>query len=246
MPVDVYRTADGGRQWSRVACTAFPSASSRYACPHPSGIRLAGDKENLTFKDAHDGWLTVYEASGVPGLYHTSDGGTSWQRQAVGLPPGVLLPSAKSTVFPFGTFRQASFFGQIGLLPEEVDFSRSKPRANWSRLYIFRSTDGGRTWGTALRTPVTAPITLWQAVDPRHWLFVSDAAIWSTPNGGASWVKRPLHLPIGLRLVSLQLVTPEAGWATDQTPVGPEMSAPGTLLLRTSDGGAHWIEVRLP
>lgn len=247
MPIDVYRTLDGGRHWERVACTAFESATSRYACPHPSGIGLAGDKEDLTFKDAHDGWLTAIVATGAPDLYHTPDGGVTWQRQSVGLPPGVALPTAKSNVFPSGTLLQPSFFGRIGLLPEEVDFYRPKSRANWNRLYIFRSTDGGQTWSSALRTPVTAPITLWQAIDSRHWLVVSNEAIWSTANGGVSWAKRRLHFPGDVtRLVSIEMITPATGWATAQAPAGPEVSASGTFLLHTSDGGVHWIEVKLP
>jgi photosystem II stability/assembly factor-like uncharacterized protein len=100
MSVYVYRTVDGGRHWSRVACTAFSNPTPGFGCPHPSGIGLGGDKEYLTFKDAHNGWLTVYDNRGVPDLYHTADGGTSWQRQAVGLPHGVTLPTGKSTVFP--------------------------------------------------------------------------------------------------------------------------------------------------
>jgi photosystem II stability/assembly factor-like uncharacterized protein len=113
MSVYVYRTVDGGRRWVRVACSAFSNSTIGYGCSHPSGIGLGGDKGYLMFKDAHDGWLTVSDATGVLYLYHTWDGGTSWRRQAVGLPSGVAFPTANSTVGPFGTLFQSSFFGQI-------------------------------------------------------------------------------------------------------------------------------------
>jgi len=256
MSVYMYRTVDGGHHWSRVACTDWSSPSSRSVCPYRSGIGLCGDKEYLTFRDAHNGWLTVYENSGVPGIYRSWDVGTSWQQQAAGLPSGVVLPttSGKRTVYPWGTLLPPRFFGLTGLLPEEVGFYRQKPRASWNRLYVFRSTDGGRTWPSVLRTPVTTPVVpvLWQAVDSRHWVFISTAptaseeAIWSTESGGTTWTRRPLHLPAGLMLVGFQFTDARDGWATAQTHADSEVTASGTVLLHTMDGGVHWAETRLP
>ena len=246
MPVDVYRTSDGGRHWNRVACTSFTNTPSIYSCPHQSGIGLGGDKTYLTFKDAHDGWLEAHENSGVPDIYYTADGGTSWRRQGLGLPHGVGVPTANTTVYPEGDLLQPRFFGRTGILPEEVGFYRAKPRANWSRLYVYRSTDGGRTWDFVLRTPVTGATNLWQAIDAHHWLFVSSGAIWSTNNGGASWTKRPLHLPPGLMLVGLQFITARDGWATAQSRAESGVSASGTVLLHTIDGGVHWTETTQP
>ena len=251
MAVYVYRTVDGGHHWSRVACTTFSNMAHGYGCSYPSGIGFGGDKEYLTFRNAHNGWLTVHDNSGVPELYHTADGGTSWRRQAVGLPPGVTLPTGKSTIFLSGTLLQPSFFGRIGLLPEEVGFYRQKPRASWNRLYVFRSTDGGQTWRSALGTPVTAPVGPWQAVDFRHWVFASTQPaskepVWSTGNGGTTWTKRSLHVPAGLMLVGFQLTDARDGWATAQTHADSELTASGTVLLHTTDGGVHWAELRLP
>lgn len=246
MPVNVYRTSDGGRHWNRVACTSFSNIPSRYHCPNQSGIGVGGDKTNLTFKDAHDGWLESLEGSGVPVIYYTADGGTTWRRQAIGLPPGVERPTATTTVYPEGTLLQPRFFGRTGILPEVVGFYRAKPQANWSRLYIYRSQNGGQTWDFAVRTPVTSPNTLWQTIDAHHWLFVSSGAIWSTNNGGASWTKRPLHLPPGLMLVGLQFITARDGWATAQSRADSRVSTSGTALLYTIDGGMHWTETAQP
>jgi hypothetical protein len=251
MAVDVYRTTDAGRHWNRVACTSFSSSTPGY-CTHQSGIGLSGDKTYLTFKDAHEGWLEVQENSGVPDIYHTADGGTSWFRQPVGLPPGVFpLETGKSTVFPSGTLLQPSFLGRLSLLPEEVGFYRPKPRASWNRLYLFRSQDGGRTWRSAVRTPLTGPVALWQAVDSRRWLFAaaqatSKEALWGTDNGGISWTKRPLHVPAGLALLRLYMTDRAHGWATAQTHADSQVSASGTVLLHTMDGGVHWSEKKLP
>lgn len=254
MAVDVYRTTDGGRHWNRVACTSFLNSAPGY-CTHQSGIGLGGDKSYLTFKDGHDGWLAAQDNTGVPDIYYTADGGMSWRRQAVGLPPGVALPSGKigkGTVFPSGMLLQPSFFGRLGLLPQNVGFYRPEPRANWNRVYIFRSKDGGRTWRSAMRTPVTTPTSLWQALDSHHWVFISTSPIpskqtmWSTKNGGRSWTKHSLYLPAGLMPVGFELINERDGWATAQTHADLEVSASGTALLHTVDGGMHWAEVKLP
>lgn len=246
MPVDMYRTSDGGRHWCHVACTSFSNTPSSYRCPHQSGIQVGGDKTNLTFKDAHHGWLEAQEGSGVPAIYYTPDGGTTWRGQAVGPPPGVERPSATTTVFPYGTLLPPRFFGQTGILPEVVGFSRATPPANWSRLYIYRSTDDGRTWDFAVRTPVTGFHNLWQTIDAHHWLLLSNDAIWSTSNGGASWIKHSLHLPPGLMLVSLEFTSATDGWATAQKQADSGVSTSGTVLLHTIDGGVYWTKTTPP
>lgn len=246
MAVDVYRTGDGGHHWSRVACTSFSNPGPGYKCPHQSGIGLGGDKEYLTFRGAKDGWLTAVENTGVPDLYQTADGGTSWRRQAVGLPPGVALPTSKSIVFPLGILLQPRFFGRNGLLPESVGFYQPKTRASWYRTYVLRSMDGGRTWSSSVQTPVTTSGALWQAIDARHWKFISNGAVWSTDNGGMSWMRARPQFPAGLKQVGLQFINWRVGWATARTHAGLEVSASGTALLHTMDGGVHWARAQLP
>lgn len=252
MAVDVYRTQDGGRHWLHVACTTFPGVPLRSRCLHPSGIGLGGDKQYLTFKDDSNGWLTVFEDSGVPDIYRTADGGRSWRRQPIGLPAGVALPSGKtdrSTVFPGGELLQPSFAGRMGLLAEEVSFYRSRPRANWSRLFIYRSMDGGRNWCAAVRTPVSGGNVLWQALDARRWTVISTASdgsgqwVWSTENGGAPWSRQALRLPAGLTLVGFNLIDRRDGWGTAQPRADPQGSVSGRVLVRTADGGVTWTAV---
>lgn len=251
MSVYVYRTADGGHHWSRVACTAFPNPTPGYSCARPSGIGLGGDKEDLIFTDARAGWLTVHENTGVPDLYHTAGGGVSWHPQNVGLPPGVARPCAKQQVFPQGELLDPQFCDPTGVLPETVGFYRPKPRATWSRLSVFRSADGGRSWPSVLHTPVSGLVTFWQALDARHWVFLSASpgsqqSLWSTANAGASWTEQRVDLPAGHTLVGFDLSNPRDGWGTAQRHGDAQTSAFVTILLHTADGGAHWMDVRLP
>lgn len=247
MAIQMYHTGDSGRRWTRVYCTLIaPNPQAPFTCPHPgSAIGLA---EDLVFTGLSSGWLTVYNNSGVPDLFHTVNGGVSWRRQGVGLPPGVAPPTVQRQVFPSGELLQPRFFGAVGLLPETVGYYQ--PRATSSRLYVFRSTDGGRTWRSSLRTRVSGQVALWQALDARHWDFIASSGsrqtIWLTPDGGAAWSKHPLQLPPGLALVGLHLTGVKRGWATAQTRAESTETALGAVLLRTTDGGAHWTKVKLP
>jgi hypothetical protein len=108
--------------------------------------------------------------------------------------------------------------------------------ASWSRIYVFRSTDEGRSWDSALRAPVTGDVGEWQALDARHWLFVATSVssrqtLWSTQNGGGSWTKHPLQLPPDLLLVGVQMTGDRDGWATAQTHAESKVSASGAELL---------------
>jgi photosystem II stability/assembly factor-like uncharacterized protein len=254
MAIQMYRTQDGGRHWSRTYCTLIaPNPQAPFACPHP-GSGITGLATDLIFTGPSNGWLTAYSNAGIPDLYHTANGGVSWYRQRIGLPPGIATPTTggPGAAFPFGEFLAPAFAEGIGLLPENVGFSRSTPKSNWDRLYIFRSTDGGRSWPLALRTPISSPPVTWQAVDRRHWIVTTAPpsgtpnTIWSTANAGVSWTRHRLGLPAELVLSGLHFADARNGWATAQPPDEREVSPLGTVLLRTRDSGKHWAQVRLP
>jgi photosystem II stability/assembly factor-like uncharacterized protein len=44
--------------------------------------------------------------------------------------------------------------------------------------------------------------------------------------------------------MELEMTDRAHGWATAQTHADAEVSASGTVLLHTTDGGAHWAEVQ--
>jgi photosystem II stability/assembly factor-like uncharacterized protein len=248
-------TADGGRRWARIACVTFSNPLPGYGCPLHSGIGLGGDKEFLTFRNAADGWLTVFSNTGIPQLLRSGDGGRHWSDQRVGLPPGVSLPGPPSTVYPEGSFLPPHLFGQTGILAESVIFSRVRSIASWSRLYLFLSQDAGASWRFYQRVPLPdlvttrdepSPVLLPTFLDSRHWLVVFGKTIWSTADAGQTWSHAAMHLPAGLQLASVAFTDPSHGWAGAGTPKQIEAVGGGTSLLRTSDAGRTWARIALP
>jgi photosystem II stability/assembly factor-like uncharacterized protein len=250
MGVTVFSTVDGGKRWTQVACTRVQFAPQ--ACHSNSGVPFGGDKEFITFVNHRSGWLTIVSNGGTPALLHSSDGGRTWHDQRIGLPPTVQPPTVTRQIFPMGTFDRPHMFGRVGVLAESVGFYRPKPRATWSRLYLYQSTDAGASWHFYQRTPLPAPTiaqyasgegSLAQFLDIRHWIAVSGNVIWWTANAGKSWSHAVMHVPARLQLVSLTFTDPSHGWAEAvfQGQTGGMLG--GTALLRTSDGGRDWLRI---
>ena len=245
MAVKIFRTSDGGAHWAQVACTAFSNAPASFGCHKPSGIWLGGDKDALQFHDLRNGWLTSFENSGIPDLYHTSNGGARWERQSLNSP----VTGQSTRRYAFGTYGSLQIFGRTGLLPETVDLVPGSS-VGTERLYVHRSVDGGRSWPYLKQAPlrvhaVPSAVQI-QFVDARHWILETPNTVWSSSNGGTSWSHRPARLPKGLKLLSVQFTEPQVGWAMAQ-PSRPDAGmAGGTELLRTLDGGANWSSVPLP
>jgi len=255
MSVYMYRTENGGRSWSRVACASLPASLPNYACRLHSGIAFDGDKEFLSFSNRFDGWLTVFSNAGIPEILHSGNGGRTWRYQAVGLPLGLHQARTPKAVYLMGTFDQPRLFGRLGILPEVVTSYPPRSNTGRSRLFLYRSLDGGRTWQFYRTTPVTSPSieqfgfgegTLSSLPRPRNWLFVSGKNIWRTANAGRTWSRSPMHIPGMLHLASLSFVDPSHGWALVQPAGNNGGLLGGTSLRRTSDGGKHWSVIRLP
>ena len=246
MGVKIFRTVDGGSHWTQVACTPFPASPPSAGCHKPSGISLGGDKEGLHFHDLRNGWLMSFNNSGIPDLYHTSNGGTVWQRETIRPPASPKTPGGSS----FGTFGTLKVFGRTGLLSETVNLVPLGSGAGAECIYVRRSVNSGQSWSYLQKAPLSPhevmsalPI---QFVDAHHWIVETPSTVWSTVNGGAGWSHRPVHLPHGLKLVSLQFTGPQAGWASAQPSGTGGGIVTGTDLSRTTDGGANWESIQIP
>jgi photosystem II stability/assembly factor-like uncharacterized protein len=130
----VYRTTDGGRNWTRVLPSAGTSGASEL---------------NYDFQDPQVIYATLQgpgggrgggavalagQSPGVAGIYRSTDGGTTWKPiEANGLPPGtVSFPLAVAS----GTHGRR-LYGEV----------RSGGRGGGAiRSGLYRSDDGGNTW----------------------------------------------------------------------------------------------------
>jgi photosystem II stability/assembly factor-like uncharacterized protein len=237
-------TRDGGATWTVVA--------NPPALGGPGGIfgYSAGvGQTNLEFADENHGWLATSSDTG-PGLLETTDGGKTWHSVSVSQPVAAI---GKQTVMGYPILLDANhallpvFFGQR---TGPNDFAISS-------RYVYSSADGGKTWANPLplnANGVQPTGDEWQAfyLDAQHWWFTAinnrsagepvpqaGPAVARTTDGGKTWVVYAgKDAPT---ILQMTFTDADHGWALAIT--GPDNT---NILLRTTDGGAHWHQVQLP
>jgi photosystem II stability/assembly factor-like uncharacterized protein len=203
MPLDIssgqgrpalYATADGVH-WARRSM--------------PAGATSAG---GMDFVSASDGYVLV-DLGQVTALFHTSDGGLTWQRVTTGAagPAAGQLPDGASIhlegmrfLDPAHGWIAATRYGA------SVPNSRGLPSATPS---FFATADGGRTWQQQplpLPAGITYPVPA-DALEPPHF---TD----------------PLHAYAFMYAQQPPGAAPGAGKFGDQA----------ALVFETSDGGRTW------
>jgi len=263
--VALYRSTDRGQTWE---ARTLP-------------VSQPGVWPEISFVDGQEGW---YSMSGSPetqcnaqetGIWHTVDGGATWQPLHTS---GINSPQCKQGL---------SFVDSTHGFLAAGDESR-KPN-------IYRTSDGGRTWkGSALPDPpgfVTQAggftlhagsvrgfgsallVPAWGMNAAVNQL---EGYVFRSTDGGASWnVVAKIPAPTtSIAIVTaerwLQLVEPERSsettdsgktwhaYPTDYSqaaPVAPQTTFGDPLvgyatvrgsIQRTVDGGAHWVMIKTP
>ena len=223
--VEIYRTSDGGRNWSRVgmfvAGWGFPGA--------------------IDFVDRQHGWLLMKQDGSLqtPGadmmaVYGTADGGASWKKlsetDTSGLPDH--LPQACSKT-------------QLVFLNATTGWIQGGCGAGGG-YFLYVTRDGGGNWtAVALRVPQLGTTSCDCSIeslrfwDKQHGALVLNGAyqdargyaqnfLYTTTDGGRSWQLGPL-LPTNA--FSVFFLDATHGWT---------LNAKANTLLFTGDGGQHW------
>lgn len=197
--------------------------------------RWAQQLSGLSFPDASDGWLVgTGPAAGPfgdqPGvIFHTSDGGATWQPQSSNLGGGLAAVD----------FTDASHGWAVSEDSNGSDVGAAAP--------LEYTTDGGVHW-IPQYVPANPSLT---CVDFRSattgWVGGYDSssssgntapAIYGTTNGGLDWVREPLPAGAPQIITALQFLDTNNGWA-----VGFNYDGNRGSLLHTTDGGTSWSHI---
>jgi len=260
--LDVFRTTDGGRTWTRSRVTAASVGQ-------------------ITFVDARTGWMTVDldNAAGSEALrlLRTMDGGATWAEVArtdrPAAPAGHGLPlGGDKAGFAFLDARTGWMAGYIpqddysylyvtrnagGMWERQalaipagagtVQFGLAVPSvfalgdavlpvqlnsAGPALSLVYVTHDGGRHWIPTAAVPLSATAASFPSVRV-GWL-TDGGRLYATTDAGHHWTALP-RSALFTDATELDFITPSAGWAVRD-------GAPS--LLKTADGGRTWAAVR--
>jgi len=212
------RTNDGGVTWTRV-----------------SDLPLLG---RVAFRTPREGWLARSDFVDGPNLFTTRDGGRSWTRRTLVLPPAWRSARAFPDV--------PRFFGTRGVLPVTL----STPRRSAIAFYVTR--DSGRTWAVRAVQPVGYRTLLLHNPLPRYvptgiatvdvWWAVAGVTrprVLVTSDAGRHWSASRPAAPIRATFAAITAAGRASAWLTLR-------STRETRLLASSNGGRSWRRLVLP
>jgi photosystem II stability/assembly factor-like uncharacterized protein len=237
----LYRTVDGGQQWT-VASRTDPKGSASSAIP------WQGYKTGITFVDRINGWLTIPTGGPKPLLYFTHDAGTSWSAMLYPDVPGIRMG-------PWQYVSRPRFFS-----PTAGEFEVMSEHS-----VVYTTTDGGAKWRPAV-TPVCLDFSF---VDVRKgWALCHQGTfditdLFATSDGGQNWrlvhanmeaqTKTEIAQHSRISISEPNFVNSKIGYVlrtsgSDVVALAHPASLPTAKatqsLLKTIDGGATWKEVR--
>jgi len=208
------------------------------------------DLRKVTFVDENNGWVIGREDSVV---FHTTDGGDTWNRQVVPPAPGIWGP-----YFPWGDIFFIDSLNGWAVTTSAVVYKTTDGGDNWfvaetigsgslrkvffvdqyhgwavgSRLLSgdFRSTDGGNTW-----SKIEALVG--DFVDSMNGWGGLQGSIYRTLDGGISW--NEIYGGGGFIDIDLDFVDLSYGWGL----TGAKVSEYEVWhwIIHTSDGGYTWV-----
>lgn len=238
----ILRSHDQGRRFERVD---LPFKLGGNELGRGNGERLA--------VDPNDGRV-LFLGSRDAGLWRSGDHGAHWSK-VDGFPAVATSPSASAS----NAWRTQPI-GIVFVVFDPTSGGHGQPTpvlyagVSTRQASLFRSTDGGRSWSAVPGQPVgLRPSHMHRASDGNYYLSYGDEPGPDTMHDGALWRWQPATgrwtdiTPLrGLGK------TPGFGWgdvAVD--PADPAVLVASThhrytphdLLFRSTDRGAHWVEV---
>ena len=219
----IVQTTDGGQSWTETILE------------QPNMIVEALNA--VHFINAEEGWTVGVDSGQLGIMFKTADGGRNWE---------FLRISAKQA--PTSIFFADSNTGWMGgsTPSTEGDEDTGGPSD------ILGTTDGGRTWSSQIRVPVSI-YDLFFLDRMTGWATGSKGAIYHTTDGGRTWNSQRSELELGdgptilssegsklFKVYSVHFANAQTGYAV----ASAEEETTGRVL-GTSNGGETWAKQRI-
>ncbi len=230
-PPLVWLTDDGGQTWRASEALDLEGIPFDYFGPSDAG---AGDGGH--------GWLLAHLGAGMShdyiAIFTTADGGQSWQRVADPDNNPEIQPCSKSGLL-FTSEQEGWLSGNCpGLMPPLFLYGTADGGASWQPAELPELPElGGDQTGDRCGIPQLAQLPSGAlALALRCFNFEdeqSQAWLFTTSDGGASWQSQTLPEPAGV----FRFLTDDQGWylAADENQLDEN-----SRIYYTADGGATW------
>jgi photosystem II stability/assembly factor-like uncharacterized protein len=244
------RTVDEGQMWS-----FYPNA------PAPGGANPPGKIEgaSVTFLTPEIGWLIVNQYNKELALYHTTDGGFTWQEVTSKVPFSATW-AANIELGGLGAPVSLGFLNASTGWITGTDLITEFSSGKGALLYVTH--DGGLTWqkqelplhcGKTLNASETTTYPP-QFFSERDGLLTASSwsplglCVYATHDGGSTW-QSTAFLPVATTpniqvdrfspTPVPQFVDTQFGWLWEGN-----IYQPPNMLVTTHDGGLHWTSAR--
>ncbi len=229
-PAGLFRSADGGETWAEVAALRSHPTSEMWS-PGAAGLILHTIVPHPT--DPASMWVGISAA----GVYHTADGGATWEPRNDGVPAPWQAPEPPPAGQCAHKFRLAG--------------TSTSRMFQQNHMGQFRSDDGAATWQPihdGLPSPFGFPVMVHPRDEDTAWFiplvdagqrFVPDGkpVVYRTRDAGASY--EPLDA--GLPPSHAHLVILRDASATDRLdPVGVYFGTSTGQVFASADEGDTW------
>ncbi|HEX2711727.1 MAG TPA: hypothetical protein VHM88_05820 [Candidatus Acidoferrales bacterium] len=217
-----FRSTDGGRTWNPLRL------GTPERCAMFSQLAFCGPQVNTVDIDPQTP-ATIYVGTGDDGLFKSTDGGSTWLPVDIGVLPlttGVRPLGISAVAIDPRTPATIYVSAALTLMSPSV---RTPPRPRG--LGVFRSTDGGTTWGRAGASLADSIGVFALAIDPEKpsTLYAGTSeGVFKSTDGGESWSNTGLT-DLGVRKLIIDRRMPACFYAaTDRS------------IVKSSDGGTTW------
>jgi photosystem II stability/assembly factor-like uncharacterized protein len=235
-PAGLFRSRDGGESWSHVSgLREHPSRPDW----QPGGGGLILHHVLVHPRDAQQLWVAISTA----GVFHSADGGKSWQPRNKG---------TRSDYLPEG-----QRYPEVGQCVHSIAMAPGKPELIYQQNHcgMYRSRNGGLEW-QSIEKGLPSTFGFPCAVHPRDpatlyllplngdqaGRFVPDAkaAVWRTRDSGDTWTA----LRTGLPQESAYFGVLRQAMATDPLePAGVYFGTSSGRLYASADEGDSWRQI---
>lgn len=212
---DYTKTTNGGLTWTPGTITA-------------SGLTTSYGLANISSIHQDTAWAAVYPVTATitaQGIYYTTNGGTTWTRQA---------SAAFSTSTSFANF--VHFFNK------NDGVAMGDPASNYFEIYT--TSNAGTTWTRVPSSNIPAPLATdeygtvgyFTAVGNTIWFLSTKGRIFKSTNKGLNWTAASTPLGTSASISNIAFKDQLNGLITVN-----DATTQGDLgIYSTSDGGATW------